>query len=130
MENERALTRARYADVGESPLLFQTSLTVLIQRALMREKPLLPAWKENEIEFEAFGGVQRHDRDAGPRIRTFGVRNQRDMLKKRAERREFAQRTSKFLEILQSSFGFRGAFRFPHRDQTAFFEDSLGEIFR
>ena len=55
------LARARQADIGEPALFLQTRQALVVERALVGEQPFLPAGEEDGVEFQALGGVQRHD---------------------------------------------------------------------
>src|SRR6478752_1968015 len=57
----RLLARAREADMREAALFLQACAAALVERALMRKQAFLPAGQEHAIEFEALGGMQRHD---------------------------------------------------------------------
>ena len=43
--------------IYDVPLLFEAGQSTFVQRALMREQPLLPAGKEYSVELEALGGM-------------------------------------------------------------------------
>ena len=78
------LAGAGHPDVAEPPLLV---LGVLLERALVREEPLLHADHEDDRELEPLGVVQRHQGD----VRALGVERvlvgeERDLLQERVER--------------------------------------------
>ena len=60
MRERQALLRARHADVGETPFLLDP---LLLDRAHVREDPLLHADEEHRAELEALRVVDRHQRD-------------------------------------------------------------------
>src|SRR5204862_1312457 len=56
--------RACQADISKAPLLLETRLPALVEAALVRKQPFLPAGEEHDAELQAFGSVKRHQRDA------------------------------------------------------------------
>ena len=47
----------RDAHIGETPFLFEARPAVVVERALMREEPFLPARQEDGFEFETLGAM-------------------------------------------------------------------------
>ena len=78
------LAGAGHPDVAEPPLLV---LGVLLERALVREEPLLHADHEDDRELEPLGVVQRHQGDVRALdVERVLVGEERDLLEERVER--------------------------------------------
>src|SRR5437879_3748813 len=105
--------RTRETHMGQAPLLLETGPALIVQCTLMREQPILPARKENGIEFETFGGVQRHDRDRLA-LALFGIHDQRDMLEEAREILKFLHGTDELLEVFQATSRIGAAVLLPH----------------
>ena len=81
-----AMPRAGDRDIGEPALLFEAGHAALVHRALRRKHSVLPPGKENMVEFEALGGVDRHDRHRFGLVVIVAVHHQADMLEERLQR--------------------------------------------
>src|ERR1700756_3069378 len=81
----RAALGAGEPDIGETALLFEPGPPPIVKRALMREKPLLPARQKNGFEFKPLCRMQGHDRNPVARLRICRIHDQRDMFKESAK---------------------------------------------
>src|SRR6266404_9454684 len=107
MQQGQLLHRARHADVAEAPLLLDA---VLLDRARVREDPLLEADEEDGLELEALRIVQRHQRDERA-LAADGVLVgvERDLLEERRQARlrvlllPLARERDELLEVLDAT---------------------------
>src|SRR3546814_2134559 len=95
--------------------------------ALRREDAIIPARKEDMVELEALGGVDRHDGDLFPHRFLIGGRDQADMFEERLECFILLHQAGDLLQILQSSGGFDRAIGLEHRDIARFLHDERSE---
>src|SRR3546814_2582198 len=96
--------------------------------ALRREDAIIPARKEDMVELEALGGVDRHDGDLFPHRFLIGGRDQADMFEERLECFILLHQAGDLLQILQSSGGFDRAIGLEHRDIARFLHDEFGQL--
>ncbi len=94
----------------------------------MREQPFLPARQEHDVELEALGGVQRHQRDAVAVVALLGVHDQRDVLEEAGQRLELVHEADELLQVLQPRLRLRALVGLPHRRVAALVEDQLGQL--
>ena len=89
--------RAGQPDMGEAALLLEPGAAALVERALVREQPFLPAGQEDGVELEALGGVQRHQADALGGVALVRLHDERDVLEEaRRSGNSSIERTSSF----------------------------------
>src|SRR3546814_13277639 len=65
VEDGRAAACASDRDIGEAAFLLEAREAAFVERALRGEDAFFPAGEEDGAEFQALGGVDRHDRDLG-----------------------------------------------------------------
>ena len=53
--NLHAAARAGDADMGEAPLFLEPGFALVVEGALVREQPFLPARQEHGVELEPLG---------------------------------------------------------------------------
>ena len=124
----RAPARAGDADIGEAALLLEAGAAVLVERALVREQPLLPARQIDRVEFEPLGGVQRHDRHPLRPVVLRRVHDERDVLEERLQIRELLHGAHELLEVFKPPRGVGRAVGLPHGGVAGFVEHDLGEL--
>ena len=124
----RLLPRPRDADVGETALLLEASLTVLIHGALVREQALLPARQIDGVELEPLRRVQRHQADAVAVLRLVGIHDQGDVLEEGRERVELLHEAHELLQVLELGVRLRALVLLPHGRVAGFVQDHPGEV--
>ena len=109
VQHRQPLLRARHPDVAEAALLLDV---VLLDRARVREDPLLHPEHEDGAELEPLRVVERHQRDLAGAVAVAQrvlVRVERDLLQERRERRlvgrglVLARDADELLEVLDLS---------------------------
>ena len=83
--NPHPFASARDADIGEAPFFFQPGAPAFVHRTLAGEGAFLPAGKENRVEFQSLGAVQRHNRDGIARFGAISIHDQGNMFKEPAQ---------------------------------------------
>ena len=116
------------ADIGKPPLLLEPGEAIVVQRSLVRKKPLLPARQEDDVELQPLRRMKGHDRDPLALLAAFGVHDQRHMLEKRLKIGKFAHRPDEFFQIVEPSGGIGRALGLPHVDVAALLEHELGQL--
>jgi hypothetical protein len=128
-EDER-VHGARHADVAEAALFFK--LVGAGERARMREKSLFKAGEKDQREFEALGGVQRHERDASVGIELIGVGGECGVVEEFGE--SFAalfgivRGVGQFLQIFNAAEGLGRAFGLESFDVAGAVDDEADEL--
>ncbi len=123
---------ASHADVAETALFFE--LVGVVESARVREETLLKAGEENEREFEALGGVEGHEGDAGFGVELIGVGGEGGVVEEFGKGFAAGFRVvcgvGQFLEVFNAAEGFRGAFCLKGLDVAGAVDeetDQLGE---
>src|SRR5262249_47942166 len=106
-ENLHPPPRPGDADVREPALLLESRAAALVERALVRKQPFLPARQEHRIELEALGRMQRHDRDRIGVRSAVGIHDERHMLEEALQVLELLHGAYELLEIFQATLGVR-----------------------
>ena len=116
------------ADIGEAALFLEAGTALFIEGALMRKQAFLPAGQEHGAEFQALGGMQRHDVDLVVRVAAVAVHHQGDVFEKACHVFELAHGAHEFLEVFEPSFGFGAFVVLPHLGVARFIEHHLGQV--
>ena len=115
--------------MGEPALFLQAGAALVVERALVREQPLLPAGQEHGVEFEPLGGMQRHHRHRlGAAETALDIHHQRNMFEKALQVLELLHRADQFLQIFQPSRGVGGTVLLPHLRIAGFIEHDFGQL--
>src|SRR3569623_1886017 len=93
--------RAGNPDLGETAVFFQPRAALCVERALVWKQSFLPARQEYVVEFEALGGMQRHNRHRILVRAAFAVHLQRDVFEKAEQVLEFLHRAHKLFQVFQ-----------------------------
>ena len=80
------------------------------------------------IEFEALGGMDRHDRHRFGLVVIVAVHHQADMLEEGFERVIFFHRANEFGEVFKPSRRLGAAIGLQHRGIARFVEDELRQL--
>ena len=88
--DQQRIHGASHADIAETAFFFQP--LAVVDRARVRKQTLFHSRQEDQRKLQAFGGVQRHQRDARLWIVLVGVADQGGMIEK------FCQRFASFVE--------------------------------
>ncbi len=124
----RPALRPRQPDMGEAPLLLEARPAVLVEGALGGEQALLPAGQKDRLEFEALGGVERHQRDAVLVAILVRLHDERDMLQEGRQVREFLHGADQLLEVLQPPLRVGRFLLGPHVRIAGFLQDRPGQV--
>ena len=128
-EDER-VHGARHADVAEAALFFK--FFGAGERARVREEALFKAGEKDQREFEALGGVERHERDAGVGVELVGVGGESGVVEEFGE--GFAallgvvRGVGEFLQVLNAAEGLGRAFGFESFDVAGAVDDEADEL--
>ena len=123
-----ALARPRQPDMGQPPLLFEPRAAGIVEAALMREQPFVPAGQEHGVEFEPLGRMQRHQADALGAFFGLRIHHQRHMLEETGERVELLHEADQLFQVLELRLRLRRALGLPHAGIAGLIEDQLGEL--
>ena len=113
--------------MSQAPLLFEPGPALVVQGTLMREQSFFPTRKENGVEFESLGGMQRHDRHRLA-FAVVGIHDQRDVLEEAGEILELLHRADQLFEVFETPGGIGAAVLLPHLGIAALVEHDLGEL--
>ena len=99
------LARTRQPDIGQPAFFLESGQALVVEGALVGKQAFLPARQKDSVEFQALGGVQRHDAHHIGVAAVGHVGQQRHVLEEGGERIEFLQGVGEFLQILQPALG-------------------------
>src|SRR3546814_2768280 len=95
----RAAACASDRDIGEAAFLLEAREAAFVERALRGEDAFFPAGEEDGAEFQALGGVDRHDRDLGLVGGRVVIHHQADVFEERSE-----EHTSELQSLMRISY--------------------------
>ena len=130
MIDANAPARARDADVSQPPLFLESLEAILLQRTRMGKQTFLPTRQEHDVELEPLGRMQGHDRNSRPLFFALDLDDQGNMFEELGQRREAAERTHEFLQVLEPAARLLRPLGLPHRDKAALLDDCLRELLR
>ena len=126
--NRANLLRPGNADIGQSPLFFETLHPAFIHRPLGRKQPIFPSGQEYCRKLQPFGGMQCHDRHFLFRVLAFIVHDQADMFEETLKVFKILQGFHQFLEVLQPPGRLRCFVVLPKPCVAALIKDHLSQL--
>ena len=108
--------------------LLQAGAPLIIQCALVREQPFLPARQKDRLELQPLGGMQRHDRHRLAAFALLRVHHQRNVLEEAREVLELVHGADKLFQVLQAAGGVCVAVLLPHVRIAGLVEHDLREL--
>ncbi len=112
----------------QPPFLLQTVLALLVEGARMGEQAFFPARQEHGAEFEALGGVQRHQARHVRRGRLGILHDEADMLEEGRHIVVFLEGGNEFLEVLELAVLLGRLVLLPHARVAALVQHGGGKL--
>ena len=112
----------------EPALLLQPGAALVVERALVRNRPSSQPGKNTVSNSSPLADVQGHDVDGVGLGGLLVVHHQRNVLEKTLQVLELLHGAHQLLEVFQPAGGVGGAVLVPHLGVAALVEDDFGEL--